>query len=209
MNDADLGRVENDSCVRFETTDDTTVCENGSSHPAGSDCKASPKREKKKSAALVFNPNKKGQAAITVSRMSSQLQEAVRERKRSKTQREKLWAFCNYPESGPMAALFAKVIFVLIIISCTSLILGEESLDEADATFYAIEVVCVSCFTVELVLRTASTPNYRKYFKSFYTWVDVVAIFPFYAEMLFTQNTRWLGVVRIIESLSYGTPFAA
>ncbi|CAF1585905.1 unnamed protein product [Rotaria sp. Silwood1] len=50
--------------------------------------------------------------------------------------------------------------------------------------FHRIQVICIGFFTLELILRLLSTPSLSKYFKSFMNWIDIVAVIPFYINLI-------------------------
>ncbi|CAF2761178.1 unnamed protein product [Rotaria sp. Silwood2] len=50
--------------------------------------------------------------------------------------------------------------------------------------FRLIQIICIGFFTLELILRLLSTPSLSKYFKSFMNWIDILAIVPFYVNII-------------------------
>eukprot|EP01012_Entosiphon_sulcatum_P055818 TRINITY_DN7838_c0_g1_i2.p1 TRINITY_DN7838_c0_g1~~TRINITY_DN7838_c0_g1_i2.p1 ORF type:complete len:973 (+),score=146.67 TRINITY_DN7838_c0_g1_i2:89-3007(+) len=76
-----------------------------------------------------------------------------------------------------------------------------KSLDTTDLTITVV-------FTVEFLLRVAVCPNRKLLFRSAFTWIDVLAIFPRYAELaarkdriLALQLFRALRFIRILKAL--------
>ena len=112
---------------------------------------------------------------------SAALRKRINDQRAKKSLRQQVWAFCDDPQSGPMAARFAKLIMLLILVSCTSFVLStEESLAAThERTFASIEVFCIAVFSFEVTLRTLSCPSYAAYVRDPFTWVDFLAILPF------------------------------
>ncbi|CAF3558429.1 unnamed protein product [Rotaria sp. Silwood1] len=50
--------------------------------------------------------------------------------------------------------------------------------------FHRIQMICIGFFTLELILRLLSTPSLSKYFKSFMNWIDIIAVIPFYVNII-------------------------
>ncbi|CAF0985794.1 unnamed protein product [Adineta ricciae] len=71
--------------------------------------------------------------------------------------------------------------------------------------YFTIESICVSYFTIEFFLRLISTPSYKDFFLSFMTWVDILAIAPYYCivPLLATSTSKGvnLTVVHIFRLL--------
>ena len=48
----------------------------------------------------------------------------------------------------------------------------------------AVEIFAVTCFTLELVLRFATSPNKRIFVNGVFNWIDLMAILPFFIETI-------------------------
>lgn len=117
---------------------------------------------------------------------------------------EKMWLFLDEPTSGVWSYRFSIVMLGFIAVSTISFVMEtvvsvKESLG-AD-TFVVIEVICISGFTVEVVLRLVSTPSYRAFFTDFFNWIDLMAVLPFYIEQMLdtADGAGSFGVVRVIR----------
>ena len=81
--------------------------------------------------------------------------------------------------------VFDSVIFILIISSIIALTF--ETLPDwspaAKRVFHIIEVITVVLFTIEYVLRIATSPEKRRYIFSFHGIIDLVVILPFYLSL--------------------------
>ena len=79
------------------------------------------------------------------------------------------------------------MIMTLVIISCISFCVENDpnvrAIPGAATVFEYIETVCVICFSVEFVLRAASTPDYVDFSTDGLNWIDLIAVLPFYIEL--------------------------
>jgi hypothetical protein len=95
------------------------------------------------------------------------------------------------PSSGPAGAAVAVTILLLILYSTATFCMEtlhpfyKPTLKTTDF-WYISEAVCIGIFTLEAALRLLSCPNRREYLSSVMNIVDLVAISPFYLELLIT-----------------------
>eukprot|EP00759_Apiculatamorpha_spiralis_P041126 PhF_6_TR39720/c0_g1_i1/m.59129/K04876/KCNA3; potassium voltage-gated channel Shaker-related subfamily A member 3 len=105
------------------------------------------------------------------------------------------------------AAVIARVIFVwnvlIIITSCVSFTVETlPSLINKDyVAFNVIEWICAMWFTVDLVLRFLTCPDYKEFALSSLNWIDVLAVLPFYLDLALPSGsgTNGLVMVRILR----------
>ncbi|CAN0140094.1 unnamed protein product [Lampetra fluviatilis] len=66
-----------------------------------------------------------------------------------------------------------------------------------------VETVCIAFFTAEYLLRLLCTPNLRRFMRSVLNAVDVIAIIPFYIQVMFEQvvSDRFDVEVRTVEKV--------
>lgn len=92
---------------------------------------------------------------------------------------------------------FDFVLQIVIFISLAGLTL--ESLaglpDRAYRLFWAVEVICITLFTVEYFLRVLSAPSALRYIFSFWGIIDFLAVFPYY----FFANSQWVRALRFLR----------
>lgn len=110
-------------------------------------------------------------------------------------QRRRLWNLMEKPFSSVAAKAMgvASNLFVLISVVALALNTVEEMQHQAEQgtgggdprpILEHVEMLCVAFFTLEFLLRLASTPNLRRFARSALNLVDLVAILPFYLQLL-------------------------
>lgn len=105
------------------------------------------------------------------------------------SRRERLWVTLDDPSSGPAAAAIAALFLVLIAFStatyCLQTVHGMYEHDMPKTSFWFVsEAFCIACFTAELGARLYACPNRSAFAKQPMNWVDVVAILPFYVDLI-------------------------
>lgn len=105
------------------------------------------------------------------------------------SRRERLWVTLDDPSSGPAAAAIAALFLVLIAFStatyCLQTVHGMYEHDMPKTSFWFVsEALCIACFTAELGARLYACPNRSAFAKQPMNWVDVVAILPFYVDLI-------------------------
>lgn len=76
--------------------------------------------------------------------------------------------------------------FAIVICSILPVIVSHVPTHPGCAVYFtllAVEAFCVIVFTLEYGVRLATTPNYRKFFFSFFDTIDLLSILPFYLEV--------------------------
>jgi sigma-B regulation protein RsbU (phosphoserine phosphatase) len=104
---------------------------------------------------------------------------------------------------GPYARAFENLILVLIVISVFSVILeATVSLPPWGVELLRIaEIVIVAVFSLEYVLRLAAAPHKLAFIFSFFGFVDLLSIAPFFLVGLDTRYLRMLRLLRILRVL--------
>lgn len=100
----------------------------------------------------------------------------------------------------PLGRWFDICLIASIIGSLLVLIMGSvESVSQRwGAQLSYLEILFTALFTVEYLLRLYCSPKPLAYAKSFYGFVDLMAILPFYIALL-VPNAHFLGVVRLLR----------
>ncbi len=109
---------------------------------------------------------------------------------------------------------FDSVVFLLIISSIIALTF--ETLPDlspaAKRAFHIFETITVVLFTIEYVLRIATSPEKRRYIFSFHGVIDLVAILPFYLSLGFdlraARALRLFRIFRILKIARYNRAMA-
>uniref|UniRef100_A0A4X1W8Q8 Potassium voltage-gated channel subfamily V member 2 n=1 Tax=Sus scrofa TaxID=9823 RepID=A0A4X1W8Q8_PIG len=110
-------------------------------------------------------------------------------------QRRRLWNLMEKPFSSVAAKAIgvASSLFVLISVVALALNTVEEMQHQAGQGagggdprpfLEHVEMLCMAFFTLEFLLRLASTPDLRRFVRSALNLVDLVAILPLYLQLL-------------------------
>lgn len=110
-------------------------------------------------------------------------------------QRRRLWNLMEKPFSSVAAKAIgvASSLFVLVSVVALALNTVEEMQQQAGPgagggdprpILEHVEVLCIAFFTLEFLLRLASTPDLRGFARSALNVVDLVAILPLYLQLL-------------------------
>ncbi|XP_022082821.1 potassium voltage-gated channel protein Shaw-like [Acanthaster planci] len=109
----------------------------------------------------------------------------------------RIWAVLDEPYSSRAAKVFAFMSLLFVVLSITTFCLetmenfrtttnGTNSVDdivETHISLFYIEAVCVTFFTVELVVRFAFCPNKLRFFITVENIIDIMAVIPFYVDL--------------------------
>lgn len=84
------------------------------------------------------------------------------------TLKSTVWNLLNEPSSSNAAQGIAALVMAMIVLSTIAFIVQTlpQYVMSSNPGFDAVEVLCVTVFTIEFVLRLASTPNYRSFMTS-------------------------------------------
>ncbi|XP_038625442.1 potassium voltage-gated channel subfamily V member 2 [Tachyglossus aculeatus] len=124
---------------------------------------------------------------------AEEAEELFRHTRRYRPLRQRLWNLMEKPFSSPAAKAIgvASSLFVLISVVALALNTVEEMQQQARAQAGAprpllehVETLCIAFFTLEYLLRLASTPDLRRFVRSALNTVDLIAILPLYLQLL-------------------------
>ncbi len=115
-------------------------------------------------------------------------------------------------EETKCGLVFNLVIKLLIILSIVSF--SIETLPDLDAGFqtflHAVEVFIVVIFSAEYLLRIYAADNKLKYIFSFYGFIDLIAVLPFYlslgVDLRSVRIFRLMRLFRIMKFIRYDGP---
>lgn len=136
----------------------------------------------------------------------------------NQTQR-RIWELFEYPDSSMAARFLAmwsvSVIILSIVIFCLETLPsircktdssgpGCEKYSESDESeevwYKVIEVLCISWFTLEYVVRLLSSPQKLVFLRTFLNIIDLVAILPYYITLPMNEvRVTSLAVLRVIR----------
>eukprot|EP01062_Namystynia_karyoxenos_P075540 TRINITY_DN729_c0_g1_i1.p1 TRINITY_DN729_c0_g1~~TRINITY_DN729_c0_g1_i1.p1 ORF type:complete len:813 (+),score=227.99 TRINITY_DN729_c0_g1_i1:109-2439(+) len=117
---------------------------------------------------------------------------------RPTTARSLVWAIVDqnaaqeYREAwvGRSALAFGVASQLTILVSIVTMVAesmpemqSDDGKSSGNTATFAVEATCIAVFTLELALRTLSTPHLRKLVISGWTAIDVLSILPFYLEI--------------------------
>lgn len=114
--------------------------------------------------------------------------------------------------------IFDIVLINLILVNLLTVILGTvNTLNERyDALFFTIEIVSVSVFSLELVLRfwvsdlssgVANKQSRWRFLINPYNLVDILAVLPFYLGFLINVDLRMLRLLRLFKIFRFSPYF--
>lgn len=70
---------------------------------------------------------------------------------------------------------------------------------ETPITFFIIEAVCVTFFTIEYIVRMFASERRCDFFTNRMNFIDLIAILPFYLNILLSSSTGALTVLRVVR----------
>ncbi len=122
-----------------------------------------------------------------------------------------LWKLMEKPESSLPARVIAIASFLFILVSSVVMCLGtipELQVEDSEGNrvehpaLDAIETACIGWFTVEYVLRFASSPTKVRFAFSFMNMIDFLAILPFYVVLVLTcLGTAMMELVNVQQAV--------
>lgn len=142
----------------------------------------------------------------------------------NQTQR-KIWELFEYPDSSLPARFVAlwsvSVILLSIIVFCLETLpryrcvqdpqgpgckkyqnvtTSDTKTSEKNGVWFIIEVLCITWFTVEYVVRLLSSPQKLVFIRTFLNIIDLVAILPYYITLPMNETrVTSLAVLRVIR----------
>ena len=121
--------------------------------------------------------------------------------------REKMYAFFNDSDSSQGAFIYMLVELFFIVISILHFMLETEFYikKEMDAHDWlhdcasGLTYISAAFFSIDLICRLASSLDHKTHFKQSATWMDIVALIPFFLD-IYIMNMKWEEGPEIIEN---------
>lgn len=102
--------------------------------------------------------------------------------------RRKIWLLMNEPSLSPIASLVHNVYGVIILTSVVSTVFSTMPEYKSDSALAALEVIFSVLFSLDVVLRTSTSPMPALLLRSMYFWMDIGAVTPFYLMVIFNLD---------------------
>eukprot|EP01062_Namystynia_karyoxenos_P061999 TRINITY_DN5484_c0_g1_i1.p1 TRINITY_DN5484_c0_g1~~TRINITY_DN5484_c0_g1_i1.p1 ORF type:complete len:576 (+),score=171.49 TRINITY_DN5484_c0_g1_i1:145-1872(+) len=187
------------------------------------------------------------QLAVLLEYLGGSAEDAQTVAARPQTVRQWIWAVMDDPETYPSLPWLSYINFAWSFVTQSAIVLSIANMmvetwpsfqqtpadrsectewggactisqvRSGNSTTWTIEVVCIAVFTLEFSLRTLSTPSQKTFWRGAYTWVDLLAILPFYLtevgllqegsgaeSLLVLRVLRLLKLVRVLRVLKLG-----
>ncbi|KAG8127165.1 hypothetical protein E2320_022212 [Naja naja] len=102
--------------------------------------------------------------------------------------RKAIWNLMENPYSSTLAKLTAILSSLCVLISVVGMSLSTVKEMQGKATkrcMEQLETACAAFFTLEYLLRLASTSSPQQFFRAAFSAIDLVSILPFYIQLAF------------------------
>ncbi|KAM9307513.1 potassium voltage-gated channel subfamily V member 1 [Gastrophryne carolinensis] len=120
--------------------------------------------------------------------------------------RQKLWDVMEKPGSSVAAKTFGTLSMTFVVISIANMVLISSEVGAIDAPLLnLLEYVCITWFTIELLLRFLCVRDKCRFMRSVTNIIDLIAVLPFYitltVETWFGESTDLENVGRVVQVL--------
>ena len=97
--------------------------------------------------------------------------------------------------------------FLVVVLFCISTLQNFDQTPR-NVPLYSLETASICWFTVEFLIRLVTSPDKKAFFKTMQTWVELLAIIPFYLELGFPEEED-LRVLKLLYVLRLYRAFRA
>lgn len=108
--------------------------------------------------------------------------------------RNRLWDIVENPYSSTLAKAFGILSSLLVLFSIVAMALNTVK-ELQNYSIYGrthtewVEIITIVFFTLEYSIRLFTTPNLKMFLKSGFNFVDMVAVVPYFVQLLFEAAT--------------------
>ena len=96
----------------------------------------------------------------------------------------------------------------MVVLFCISTLPTFHDQKQRNVVLYSLETASICWFTIEFLVRIVTSPDKKSFLKTMQAWVDVVAIIPFYLELVFPKEEDLL-VLKLLYVLRLYRAFRA
>ena len=134
------------------------------------------------------------------------IQDARMEMPKNQYQRA-VWELFECPDSSLPARLLAVWSVLVIVVSITIFCIEtlpqfkkNSEQDDKQQPWFTFEIVCITWFTVEYIVRLLASPHKIRFIRSFLNIIDLAAILPYFITLpMDSANAAPLSVLRVIR----------
>jgi voltage-gated potassium channel len=94
------------------------------------------------------------------------------------------------------------IIFLILISSAIYVLETSVTSEFYLKLFRIVDMIIIFLFSIELILRYIVAPSKKKFFTSFYTWIDILTVVPFWFSIS-SQFVRMFRLFRIFRFLRF------
>lgn len=117
----------------------------------------------------------------------------------------KIWDILQHPHTSSTAKVFSTVSLTAVVLSVLSSIL--QSVTEKTSTsanqWMFLELILNIWFLLELILSCIFSPNKKKFFRSTMTWIDILAVIPYFVVLVVDidklDSLKFLRILRLFR----------
>lgn len=132
------------------------------------------------------------------------IQDTEMELPKNKYQRA-VWELFECPDTSMPARILAILSVSVIVVSITVFCIEtlpqyKKRSEKEEQPWFSLEIICITWFTVEYLIRLLASPNKLTFIRSFLNLIDLAAILPYFITLPMDKtNAAPLSVLRVIR----------